>query len=183
MTRRTLQDRNHHKRELATVDEQLNTKEALVDRYLPEYEQNGIDRDTVAQRVEKISEQIRHLRHRRDELTFLLELDGQPPDATHLTEIRDRVIEIIDTGTTPERKAMCEALLAELCIDGQTATPAIRIPLSIDDTPVVVRAEARTTHQSAVRAYPPSVGRRGIEPRTLRLKVGSSPTELAARRS
>ena len=149
-----------HERELATVDEQLAAKESVVDRYLTEYEDNKIDRDTVAQRVEKVSEQIRQLRHRRDELIFLLDLDGQVPDAHHLTEIRDRIIEIIDTGAPPERKAMCEAMLTELRIDSQTATPVIRIPLSMEDTPGILRTEARTTRQRAVRACPPSVGRR-----------------------
>ena len=130
----------------------------MVDRYLTEYEDNKIDRDTVAQRVEKVSEQIRQLRHRRDELTFLLDLDGQAPDTAHLTQIRDRIIEIIDTGTPPERKAMCEAMLTELRIDSQTATPVIRIPLSMDDMSGILRTEART-RKGAVRACPPSVDR------------------------
>jgi hypothetical protein len=60
-------------------DEQLTTKEAVVDRYLAEYEDNKIDRATVARRVEKISEQIRPLRHLRDELVFLLDDDTQLP--------------------------------------------------------------------------------------------------------
>jgi hypothetical protein len=51
-----------------------------------------------AERVEKISEKIRQPRHRRDELTFMLDLDGQTPDTAHLHEIRDRIIEVIDTG-------------------------------------------------------------------------------------
>jgi hypothetical protein len=152
------QARTGYERELATVDEQLTAKEAVVDGYLTEYEDNKIDRDTVASRIEKISDQIRHLRHRRDELAFMLDLDAEPPDTSHLTEIRDRIVEIIDTGTGPERKALCEALLAELRIDGtQTATPVIRIPLNRANTPSILQAETRTTTRRAVRACPPSV--------------------------
>ena len=51
---------------------------------------------------------------------------------------------------------MCEALLAELRIDGGVATPVIRIPLRRDDTPLILQTEARTA-QKAVRARPPSV--------------------------
>lgn len=152
--------------ELAALDEQLAVKEAIVDRYLSEFEDNKIDRDTVAQRVEKISDQIRQLRHRRDELTYLLEAASAEPDTEYLTEIRDRVIEIIDTGSGPERKAMFETLLAELRIDGQTATPVIHVPLSREDTPSILLAEPRTASQKAVRACPPSVGRAGFEPAT-----------------
>ncbi len=158
--------RSHHHRaragyehELTTVNDQLAAKEEAVDRYLTEYEDNKIDRDTVAQRIEKISERIRQLRHRRDELTFLLDADADQPDGTHLTGIRDRITEIIETGNPPERKAMCEALLAELRIDCETATPVIRIPLSRQDTPSILQPEARATNQKAVRACPPSVGR------------------------
>jgi hypothetical protein len=49
-----------------------------------EYEENKIDRDTVAQRIEKVSERIQQLRHRRDELTFLLDADADEPYDTHL---------------------------------------------------------------------------------------------------
>lgn len=72
-------------------------KEAVVDS--TDHENNKIDHDTVANRVEKISEQIRQLRHQRDELAFMLDLDDEAPDDSHLTEIRDRIIEIIETGT------------------------------------------------------------------------------------
>jgi hypothetical protein len=76
----------------------------VVDRYLADYEDNTIDRDTVARRVATISEQIRQLRHRRDELRLLLDDEPDEPDGAHLTRLRDRVTQIITTGTTPERK-------------------------------------------------------------------------------
>src|SRR5262249_5755635 len=98
---------------------------------------------------------------------FMLDLDAEAPDDSHLTEIRDRVIEIIETGTTPERKALCETMLAELSIDDTlTATPVIRIPLSWADTPSLLQKEARTTNSKAVRACRPQVGWAGLEPAT-----------------
>ena len=157
-----------YQRELTAVETQLAAKEEVVDRYLTEYEDNKIDRDTVARRIEKISDQIRQLRNRRDELIFLLGVDEDDPTDTHLIEIRDQIAEIIATGSVQERKSMCEAILAELRIDGGVATPVIRIPLSRDDTPLILQPEARTA-QNAVRARPPSVGRTGLEPVTDRL--------------
>jgi site-specific DNA recombinase len=65
------QARGGYEDELTTIEDQLTVKNEVVDRYLTDYEENKIDRDTVAERIEKISEQIRQLRHRRDELTFL----------------------------------------------------------------------------------------------------------------
>jgi site-specific DNA recombinase len=98
------QARAGRERDLASVEEHLAAKEAIVDRYLTENENNKIDHDTVAARVEKISDQIRQLRHQRDELAFMLDLDAEGPDDSHLTEIRDRIVEIIESGATPERK-------------------------------------------------------------------------------
>jgi site-specific DNA recombinase len=141
--------------ELTAVETQLAAKEDVVDRYLTEYEDN------------KISGQIRQLRNRRDELIFLMDVDDDDPTAAHLIEIRDQIAEIIATGTVQERKSMCEALIAELRIDGSVATPVIHIPLSRDDTPLILQTEARTaTSTKAVRARPPSVGRAGLEPAT-----------------
>jgi hypothetical protein len=71
----------------------------VVDKYLTEYEDNKIDHDTVARRLEKVAEQIRQLRHQRDELAFMLDVDAETSDTSNLTEIRDRLVEIIDTGT------------------------------------------------------------------------------------
>ncbi|HYS35256.1 MAG TPA: recombinase family protein [Pseudonocardiaceae bacterium] len=155
------QARAGQERDLAAIEEELAAKEAIVDRYLTDYETNKIDHDTVATRIEKISDQIRQLRHQRDELAFMLDLDAETPDDSHLIAIRDRVIEIIETGATPERKALCEALLAELSVDESlTATPVIRVPLSWADTPSLLKEETRTANSKAVRARRPQVGRR-----------------------
>jgi site-specific DNA recombinase len=160
------QARDGYAHELAEVQEQLAAKEEVVDRYLTEYEDNKLDRETVARRIEKLSDQIRQLRHRRDELTYLTDIDDQDLSTSYLTEIRDRIGEIISTGTTQERKTMCEALLAELRIDGDTATPVINVPLSRDDIPTNLQVDVRGTTPEAVRERPPIVGRAGLEPAT-----------------
>jgi site-specific DNA recombinase len=152
--------------ELAEVQEQLAAKESVVDRYLTDYEDNKIDRETVARRIDKLSDQIRQLRHRSDELTFLTTLDDQDLDTSYLASIRDRIQEIIDTGTRQERKTLCEALLAELSIDGDTATPIINVPLSWDDIPASLHVDVPDTAAGAVRVRPPKVGRAGLEPAT-----------------
>jgi site-specific DNA recombinase len=160
------QARAGYTHELAEVQEQLAAKEAVVDRYLTDYEDNKIDRETVARRIDKLSDQIRQLRHRSDELTFLANVDDQDLDTSYLTSIRDRIQEIINTGTPQERKTMCEALLAELRIDGDTATPIINVPLSWDDIPASLQVNVHDTAAEAVRVRPPKVGRAGLEPAT-----------------
>jgi hypothetical protein len=98
-------------------------------------------------------------------LPFFSKPPSDKPGDACLTEIRERVIGIIDAGTGPERMAMFEALVAELRIDEQTATPVVRVPLSREGTPSILHAETRP-HPETVRACPPSVGRAGFEPAT-----------------
>jgi site-specific DNA recombinase len=160
------QARAGYQHELAGVQEQLAAKEAVIDRYLTDYEENKIDRDAVARRIDKLSEEARQLRHRQDELAFLMGVDDVEASVHYLTDIRDRIHEIISEGTTQERKAMCEALLDELRIDESTATPIVRIPLSRDDIPAILELDTRTAPEGAVRERRPIVGRAGLEPAT-----------------
>ena len=95
-----------------------------------------------------------------------MDVADEEPSVRHLTDIRDRIDEIISDGTVQERKAMCEALLDELRIDDNTATPIVRIPLSRDDIPAILELDTRTAPEGAVRERRPIVGRRGLEPRT-----------------
>jgi site-specific DNA recombinase len=165
-----LRARAGHERELATLSEQLANREAVVDRYLTDYENNTIDRDTVARRIDKISEEIRQLRYRRDEVAYLLDASADEPDGTHLIQLRDRVTEIINTGAAPTRKAICEALIAEVRFNGSaTVTPVFRVPLTSADARAILGTSLRTNEKKAVRERPPSVGRTGLEPVTDRL--------------
>jgi hypothetical protein len=73
-------------------------------------------------------------------------------DDSHLPAIRDRIIEIIDTGTTAERKALCETLLDELGTDASlAATPVLRVPHGWADTPSLLnwRREPPTARRFA----------------------------------
>ena len=166
------QARAGYTHELAEVQEQLAAKEALVDRYLTDYEGNKIDRETVARRIDKLSDQIRQLRHRSDELTFLTTLDDQDLGTSYLASIRDRIQEIISTGTPQECKTMCEALLAELRIDGDIAPPVINVPLSRDDIPASLQVDVHDTAAEAVRVRPPKVDRRLRHTNTLAVTIG-----------
>jgi site-specific DNA recombinase len=158
--------------DLATVQNQLATKEAIVDRYLADYEDNKIDKDVVARRVDKIAEQMRQLRQRRDELAFTLDRETDEPDDTYLTGVRDHVKEVIRSGSIQERKALCEALISEIHVTGDSqANLVLHVPLSATDAATILGVHAPTANQTTVRACPPPVRRQGLEPRTRGLKL------------
>lgn len=160
--------RGRYETELATTKTQLAAKEAIVDKYLADYEDNKIDKDAVARRINKVSEEIQQLRHRRDELQLSIDTEPDELTPTDLAAIRDHIARIIDSGTTPERKALCEALIQELRINAnQTATPVFRVPLSSSGTSALLaRATPTSAAKTAVRERTPRVGRAGLEPAT-----------------
>jgi len=148
--------------ELATAKAQLAAKEAVVDKYLSDYEDDTIDKDTVARRINKISEEIRQLRHRRDELQLKIDAEPEELTAADLAAIRDHIAHIIDSGTTPERKALCDALIEKLQINGdRTATPVFRVPLTTHGSTILLERPTSANAQSqGVRERTPRVGRR-----------------------
>jgi site-specific DNA recombinase len=165
--------------ERASIEDQLAAKEAVVDKYLTDYEDNKIDRDAVARRVDKLAEQIRQLRQRRDELSFILDMDADEADDTYLIDLRDQVTEIISAGTVQQRKALCEALISEIHLNGtSTVTLAFQVPLSATDAVAILGPDTRTADQTTVRACPPPVRRQGLEPQTRGLRVSISTGSL-----
>jgi len=58
--------------------------------------------------------------------------------------MRDRITEIIKTGTVYERKAVYEALIGELRIERTgTATPVFRVPIGPREVPAIVATNRR----------------------------------------
>jgi len=170
--------------ELVTINAQLTKVEAAIDRYLSDYEDNALDRDVLARRVDTLAIQARQLRHRRDEL---LDLDTEPdqPDPAELAAVRDHIIEIITTGSPEERKALCEATIAELRItDRTTATPVFRIPLTTGtNNSALTGPQPASADQKGVRVPQPRVHRGPQNAnRFLRFRGGPLPVSPVRRR-
>jgi site-specific DNA recombinase len=166
--------RRVRRRNVTEVNEQLAAKQAVIDRYLTDYEDNKLDRDTVAARIDTLSAQIRALRHRRDELTFLLDDESDEPDGAYLTQLAEHVTEILDSDDIPQRKALCEALISELHLNGATVKPVFRVPITSEDAHALLGGTTRTIENTTVRERPPAVRRQGLEPRTRGLRVRCS---------
>ncbi len=81
--RRPGQSPRRYQAELASVKGQLAAKETAVDKYLSDYEDGTLDREMVADRINKLSEEIKMLRYRRDDL--LLNLDTASDSLTPRT--------------------------------------------------------------------------------------------------
>ena len=75
------------------------------------------------------------------------------PTEEQLTEVRGRVAEAIDTGADPERKALVQSLVHEICVTSRDhIEPFFRVP--------------EPSGATAVRAVYGSVEVKGLEPST-----------------
>ena len=119
-----------YEEELAAIAGQLTAKDTAVDKYLTAYENNKISEAVVARRVDQLTTEIQQLRGRRDELTLLLAADPGEPDPDHLAEIPARIPHLLATADAPLRRALCDALIAEVRLTGDvtTATPVFTAP-------------------------------------------------------
>jgi site-specific DNA recombinase len=155
--------------ELAAVTRELKDTSAAIDRYLIAFEKGTLDdEDThVRDRLATLKAQSKQLRGRKAQLEIELDQPPQTLTPTDQTKTRDRVREILATGATNARKAMCEAMIKEIqIIADDTVRPIFKLPIASDDEGLALDGPALSDSEHAVRALPTMVGDTGIEPVT-----------------
>jgi site-specific DNA recombinase len=174
-----LRARAHHRdsyadrhAELDTIEAQISTKHAAVDRYHAAFENGTMDDETAGDRLKTLRREIETLKARRDHITDAIEDQPTAPEPSTLARIRAHLTKVITDGTSAERKATIERLIAEIRIDKDgEIIPVFKIPgpdyAPPGDNPATPTTEA--AEPDAVRAMLRSVGRTGLEPVTDRL--------------
>lgn len=151
-------------------------KETAIDRYFSDYEDGTLDKARLETRIAKLGDEVTKLRHRRDELQLHLDTEPQQIAPGDLTKLSRHIANIIATGTTAERKSLCEVTIAEIRINRktQTATPVFRVnlapptaaaqPTKKGCAPTENSGGAHIPSPEGVRERSPLVGRQGLEP-------------------
>ncbi|WP_239394232.1 recombinase family protein [Frankia sp. CiP3] len=184
--------------ELTAIETELTQTGQAIDRYLGAFERGTLDEEILATRLESLRTKQKQLRHRQAELTE--EIDDEPvmPARSTLRTVVKHIETIIETGDDLRRKALVEALVAEVKIVGpDRLVPIFKVPrpdtpkdtTNIEtghtDRPKPTRPTtppaphrgaaavlpATTPPKGAVRAMPTLVELRGFEPLTLTLPV------------
>jgi site-specific DNA recombinase len=147
--------------ELAATERELARTGAAIDRYLTAFENSALDPEDLVGRLAQLKARTRQLDVRRDQLAS--QLDAEPailPPAT-LREVADRIDQVIGSGSHNQRKALIEALVAQVKTTGPgRIVPVFRIPLPETGTC------DRATAGGGVRALTNLVELRGLEPLT-----------------
>ncbi|ABD13339.1 Recombinase [Frankia casuarinae] len=183
--------RSEHTAELSTIETELTLTDQAIDRYLGAFERGTLDDETLATRLEALRTKQKQLRQRQAELTE--EIDHEPvmPARSSLRAVTRHIETIIETGDDLGRKALIEALVAEVKITGpDRLTPIFKVlgpdaPRDVTNvdtgdisqpkltqpatSPAPHRGAAAvlpatTPPKGAVRAMPTLVEVRGLEP-------------------
>jgi site-specific DNA recombinase len=170
--------------ELRTIKAQLAQKETVVDRYFTDYEDGKIDKILLETRIAKLSDDLAQLRRRRDKLEIRLDNLPEPVTTEQLDTLGTDITRIINYGSDPERKQLCELLIEELKIDttAATATPVFRVTpnaaaaLNTKSAPSRTLDGAQKPSSRGVRERRPLVEPRGLEPLTPHCQRSSGST-------
>ena len=160
--------RAHRRAELATVEAEIASARAAIDRYLTAFENGTMNDTTCAPRIATLEAKIIQLDVCREELVDLISTEPTAPGADVLDALRRRIRRVVAAGTPAQRKELIEAMVAEIRIDGDTVYPIFLVPRD-DETP----AETISTgvEEPPFRTMVRSVEPRGLEPLTPTLPV------------
>jgi site-specific DNA recombinase len=140
--------------ELDAIETTITAKTAARDRYRAAFENGTMDEADAGTRLRELRTEIDTLTVRRDEIADAIEDEPAAPSPATLDRIRDHLARVIADGSSAERKATIEQLIAEIRLtEDDQVIPVFRIPSpDADDT------------DDAVRAMPRLVGPAGLEP-------------------
>ncbi len=148
--------------ELAATERELARADAAIGRYLTAFENGTLDPEDLAGRLAQLKAKTRQLTARRDELASQLDAEPAMPRPATLRDIADHIDQIIAAGSHSQRKALIEALVAQVKITAPgRIVPVFRVP-----QPTGTGHADSSGEVSGVRAMTNLVELRGLEPPT-----------------
>ncbi|MGH3763271.1 recombinase zinc beta ribbon domain-containing protein [Actinophytocola sp.] len=163
-----LADHDTRADELTTVNAELATVAAKIDRYLDAFEDGKLDGDDedVNQRLANLRAKRQQLRDRKLELEHLIAEQPTAPDPAALDQVAQHISEIVRSGRVTEQKTLVETLVARVTISGNDRfVPTFRIPQQRTAAEHDTGAETTSAGPTpGVRVPTHLVGPRGVEP-------------------
>jgi site-specific DNA recombinase len=115
--------------ELTATERELARIGAGIDRYLTAFENGTLEPEDLADRLATLKARSRQLAAHRDELAAQLAAAPAMPPTSALNQVADHIDQVIAAGTHSQRKALIEALVAQIKIAGPgRIVPVFRIP-------------------------------------------------------
>jgi site-specific DNA recombinase len=155
---------------LTAAEHDLARTGTAIDRYLAAFENGTLDPEDLAPRLAQLRGRSAQLRARRDDLVARITAAPTVPAGATLRQVAEHVDDILRSGTDKQRKALIEALVAQIKITGpDRIVPVFRIPRPADaghDEGLEQPGERSLHTDHSVRALTNLVELRGLEPLT-----------------
>ena len=143
---------------LAAIDAEIVRNEHALERYYEAFEQGKLSPERCEQRLARLQIRLDDLHAQHAELSIATPHGAtQAPTAADLAIVADQLEQLLTTGEPQKTKALIRELVAELKVNGKTE---ILPSYYLNAAPVCATSE--------------KVGREGIEPSTLGLRVPCS---------
>ena len=141
--RRARAERANLEQEQAVVNAGIAKAEDAIERYLSAFEAGTLSEAQCGKRLEGLAAKVRDLRARREELVAAMEhASARAPDAGEIAAMRRHIEQALTEGAVPARKALLQALVHEIRVEGRDrVVPWFRVPGGADPK---VRALARS---------------------------------------
>jgi site-specific DNA recombinase len=107
---------------------QIRQKEAAIERYHLAFENGTMDDTTAGDRLKALRGEIAQLTAHADELADAMGSEPTAPPPGTIERLQTYLADTITSGTQAERKAVIEALVAEIRITEEGVIPVFRIP-------------------------------------------------------
>jgi site-specific DNA recombinase len=120
----------NHDKELTVIDSGITKAEDAIERYLSAFEAGTLSEVQYGKRLEQLAAKVSELRARREELVVAMEHASlKAPDPEELAALRRQIEKSLKTGAVPARKALLQALVHEIRVDGRDrVVPWFRVP-------------------------------------------------------
>jgi len=140
---RARSQRANHEQELAVVDVGITKSEDTIERYLSAFEAGTLTEAQCGNHLESLATKVHDLRERREGLVVAVQQSSATaPDADEIAEMRRHIENAVTNGAVPARKALLQALVHEIRVEGRDrVVPWFRVPGGADQK---VRALARS---------------------------------------
>ena len=123
------QERPKREAELKRIDADVRRTNATLERYFRAFEAGSMPEQACGQRIEQLAERLTGLEARRQELAIDDSAAPEPLSDEDLRALQGHVREVIETGDPPARKALLEALVAEIrVVSPEEIYPTFNLP-------------------------------------------------------
>ncbi len=158
--------------ELDAITTQITTAEHAIDKYHTAFENGTMDDATAGPRIKELRARVEQLRAHHADITDQPRRPAHAATTRHPSTAPYLPARVTTIGTTGERKAAIETLIADIKITDQGVIPVFKIPTDQDPLTPPNPDDARyNEEQPPVRTMVRSVEPRGLEPLTPTLPV------------